>query len=120
MDAGRYVPPGARKWPCKTCGGQPAPEGYDPCVGYLAGVVWACCGHGVDSRRYVITLNGRRFDGFGAFQAWARWAASAEGERVVRLAGLADVFGWEPARRTGPRCSCADCGVPNRECGCSP
>ena len=33
--------------PCARCGRMPAPEGYDACIGYIDGVVSACCGHGV-------------------------------------------------------------------------
>lgn len=34
--------------PCKKCGRMPTPEGYDACLGYIPGVVAACCGHGVE------------------------------------------------------------------------
>jgi hypothetical protein len=40
--------------PCKHCGLPPTPEGYDGCLGYLPGVVAACCGHGVEPP-YVLT-----------------------------------------------------------------
>lgn len=33
--------------PCKRCGKTPTPEGYDACLGYLEGIQYACCGHGV-------------------------------------------------------------------------
>lgn len=33
--------------PCKRCGQLPTKEGYDACLGYIPGAVWACCGHGV-------------------------------------------------------------------------
>ena len=32
---------------CRRCGRAPMPEGYDACLGYVAGVTSACCGHGV-------------------------------------------------------------------------
>jgi hypothetical protein len=32
--------------PCKRCGRMPTSEGYDACLGYIPGVVSACCGHG--------------------------------------------------------------------------
>ncbi len=34
--------------PCKRCARMPTPEGYDACLGYMPGVVSACCGHGVE------------------------------------------------------------------------
>lgn len=33
--------------PCKKCERPPTKEGYDACLGYLPGVKYACCGHGV-------------------------------------------------------------------------
>lgn len=33
--------------PCPRCGRMPTKEGYDACLGYIPGVVSACCGHGV-------------------------------------------------------------------------
>lgn len=33
--------------PCKRCGKQPTPEGYDACIGYVEGATSVCCGHGV-------------------------------------------------------------------------
>lgn len=39
--------------PCKRCGKLPTKEGYDFCLGYIAGVKSACCGHGVEEP-YVI------------------------------------------------------------------
>jgi len=34
--------------PCKRCGRMPTKEGYDACLGYIEGVISACCGHGVE------------------------------------------------------------------------
>ena len=34
--------------PCIKCGRMPTKEGYDACLGYLIGVKFACCGHGVE------------------------------------------------------------------------
>ena len=39
--------------PCKRCGKSPTFEGYDACIGYVANVVSACCGHG-EEVGYVI------------------------------------------------------------------
>jgi len=33
--------------PCVGCGEMPTPEGYDACLGYIAGMSSVCCGHGV-------------------------------------------------------------------------
>ena len=33
---------------CKRCGRLPTKEGYDNCLGYIKGVIAACCGHGVE------------------------------------------------------------------------
>ena len=38
---------------CKRCGEWPTPEGYDACLGYIAGAAWACCGHGVKPKRVM-------------------------------------------------------------------
>ena len=32
---------------CTLCHQPPTTEGYDPCLGYLAGAQEVCCGHGV-------------------------------------------------------------------------
>jgi hypothetical protein len=73
----------AELWPCKACGGMPLPDrnlrnqstfvwtylGADPCLGWLAGVRAACCGHGearLNSDPYLILQDGRRLDGSAA------------------------------------------------------
>lgn len=33
-------------WVCPECGLKRESDGYDPCIGYLPGVDYACCGHG--------------------------------------------------------------------------
>lgn len=43
--------------PCAHCHQPPTPEGHDPCLGTLPGVVSACCGHGVEDA-YVVTSDG--------------------------------------------------------------
>ena len=35
--------------PCKRCGQMPTREGYDACLGHIAGATSACCGHGVEN-----------------------------------------------------------------------
>ena len=39
--------------PCKKCGRMPTKEGFDACLGYLEGVKYACCGHGI-TERFII------------------------------------------------------------------
>lgn len=36
--------------PCAKCGRMPTPEGHDACLGNIAGVSAACCGHGMSER----------------------------------------------------------------------
>jgi len=38
---------------CGHCNKSPSPEGHDGCLGVLAGVRNACCGHGTESEAYV-------------------------------------------------------------------
>jgi hypothetical protein len=117
--AGVVSPPA--KWPCRVCGGRRTPEGYDPCVGWLAGAQHVCCGHGLDAdttNRYVITDNGRIFRGFGAFQTWRHWAGSPEGRAVIGTIEHSRRFGWlgwHAGRQT-----CSTCRIPHYECTCGP
>jgi hypothetical protein len=39
--------------PCRHCGIIPTPDGYDPCLGFIANAKQACCGHGV-GKGYVL------------------------------------------------------------------
>jgi len=49
---------------CKKCGRAYAPSAEpDPCIGMLPGVVEACCGHGNDTKAYVMFENGVLFRG---------------------------------------------------------
>lgn len=53
---GCYVDTGEpidNKRPCPQCGKPPTPEGYDACLGHIAGATSACCGHGV-TRGYIV------------------------------------------------------------------
>jgi hypothetical protein len=43
------------KRPCAVCHRLRTPEGHDPCIANLPGVIQACCGHGV-SRGYILML----------------------------------------------------------------
>lgn len=33
--------------PCIRCGKMPTIDGYDSCIGFIEGILSACCGHGV-------------------------------------------------------------------------
>lgn len=39
--------------PCKKCGQMPTKDGHDVCLGYIKGVISACCGHGVE-KPYIL------------------------------------------------------------------
>lgn len=39
--------------PCKQCGRLATLEGYDACLGYILGISWACCGHGVSEPYFI-------------------------------------------------------------------
>lgn len=43
--------------PCIKCGLHATPEGHDPCIKNLPGVIAACCGHGT-ARGFVAFENG--------------------------------------------------------------
>ena len=47
---------------CGTCGHTRSREEPDKCMGYLPGVLYACCGHGVD-RPYVMVEGRTTFRG---------------------------------------------------------
>ena len=34
--------------PCTRCSKMPTKEGYDACLGFVKGIKFACCGHGVE------------------------------------------------------------------------
>jgi hypothetical protein len=51
--------------PCKNCGHQKDMKGEpDGCLGFLAGVVDACCGHGDKENSYVHFQDGTVLEGF--------------------------------------------------------
>lgn len=59
--------PTAETWrtrPCGECGLYPTPEGHDPCLGELPGVVSACCGHGQTKESWVRFETGVLLRGF--------------------------------------------------------
>ena len=43
---------------CGKCDKPNTPEGHDPCLGTLPGVMNACCGHGHDDEAYVQHIDG--------------------------------------------------------------
>jgi hypothetical protein len=55
---------------CKQCRAKVA--GYtapDPCLGFLPGVSWACCGHGHVSKAYVV-IGGAPYEGRDGRSDW--------------------------------------------------
>lgn len=58
MDTGKPTSEGWQSRPCGACGQPFTPEGHDPCLGTLKGVMNACCGHGHPSEAYVQLDNG--------------------------------------------------------------
>lgn len=50
--------------PCLHCGAVFAAGEPDPCLGWLPGVVSACCGHGVPSQAVIVFANGMAVRGF--------------------------------------------------------
>jgi len=40
---------------CAFCGKPPTKEGHDACLGTLAGVAFACCGHGLSHKKYIVS-----------------------------------------------------------------
>jgi hypothetical protein len=44
--------------PCPRCGELPTAEGYDPCIGYVEGAQYVCCGHGKE-HGIIMLKNGR-------------------------------------------------------------
>lgn len=56
-DTDEPVPRGPSERPCPVCGELPTPEGHDPCIANLPGVVNACCGHGREPA-YVMFATG--------------------------------------------------------------
>lgn len=68
IDEWRYTSDGAlvkdSDRPCGYCGQERTPEGHDPCLGTLPGVVNACCGHGNRSEAYIQFENGVEVRGF--------------------------------------------------------
>ncbi len=54
--------------PCGHCDKMPTPEGHDPCLGTLPGVMNACCGHGTANGAYIQYLDGSDIRGQEAIQ----------------------------------------------------
>lgn len=52
-DDDTLVAEGWKDRPCGKCGEPFTPEGHDPCLGTLPGVMNACCGHGEEREAYV-------------------------------------------------------------------
>jgi hypothetical protein len=58
---------GSRR-PCGRCHRPPTSEGHDACLGTLAGVMNACCGHGNTEAAYVQMNNGSARRGKAALE----------------------------------------------------
>ena len=54
--------------PCGECGKFSTPEGHDPCIGTLPGVMNACCGHGEQIEAYVQYAGGDTVRGVDAIR----------------------------------------------------
>ena len=52
--------------PCGACKRSNRGDGHDACIGELAGVMNACCGHGSERDAYVQFVDGRRVEGLDA------------------------------------------------------
>jgi len=44
--------------PCRRCGKQPTPEGYDACIGFVPNATSVCCGHGICPK--IIIMKGEK------------------------------------------------------------
>jgi hypothetical protein len=56
-----------RDRPCGYCNEFSTPEGHDPCLGTLKGIMNACCGHGEINKAYVQFLDGHSIHGEDGF-----------------------------------------------------
>lgn len=52
--------------PCTKCGVACGTDDPDPCLGWLDGVDYACCGHGIQGEEYVVA-NGKAYE---SVEAW--------------------------------------------------
>jgi hypothetical protein len=52
-----------RERACAKCGLRRPTSGHDPCIANLPGVIFACCGHGVE-QGYILFENGINVRGF--------------------------------------------------------
>ena len=54
---------------CGFCGKSDTPEGHDGCIGFVPGVINACCGHGDTPTAYVVYDDGSELRGEEALRA---------------------------------------------------
>lgn len=78
VDTGNPVA-GKKDRDCGFCGRGNTPEGHDGCLGKLAGVMNACCGHGDLPAAYVQLADGRRLGGRVAM-VWTLAEVSLQGD----------------------------------------
>lgn len=81
--------PTAETWfdrPCGHCGlyGNSNDGGVDPCLGELAGVTNACCGHGDPSQAYICFAGGLVIRGFEVDEFHHRVFSKAEKAMIRR------------------------------------
>lgn len=80
--------------PCERCGQHGTPEGHDACLGTLAGVTNACCGHGDDDNAYVQRPDGSVARGRDAVQEMSNMADRKEAS--VSDSDPTITAGWPP------------------------
>lgn len=68
VDTGELVSETWADRPCGKCGLANTREGYDGCIGEIAGAMNACCGHGNVAEAYVQYGDGRRIGGADALR----------------------------------------------------
>jgi len=71
--------------PCGYCGlyGNSSDGGVDPCLGELAGVTNACCGHGNPDTAYICFMGGLTIRGFDIKEFHFRHLSDEE-QRMIR------------------------------------
>lgn len=71
VDSGQSVEDSPERC-CGLCKQLRTPEGHDPCLGTLPGVMNACCGHGETSSAYVQFPDGSDIRGDEALEYFER------------------------------------------------
>jgi hypothetical protein len=79
--------PTAETWPTRPCGhcglyGNSSDGEVDPCLGELAGVTNACCGHGNPEESYIAFMGGLVIRGFDIDTLHHRTFSDVESELI--------------------------------------